>query len=98
MSTSTIKSIRAEVKRAKGVESGTIIAFDREKGLTDLRTLEATGETVTLSYAAIYVNGRWFLTGTSGVGAKSYSNREFFDLIAGETISNVRVATAFEEV
>lgn len=96
--TEATKVLRKELARARGVEEGTIVRFSRRKVIRDEMTLRDTNRVLYLSYAAIFVAGKWFLTGTAGVGARSYTNREFLELIADRDIYNVEVAVKFEEV
>lgn len=99
----TLKFLQKEVKRAKGIESGTVVTFDRfiEKRYNEMerRTeLIAGGEGKNFTYAAIFVAGRWYFTGEGRLGNSKMTTREFLERIAEEDISNIRLATAFENV
>ena len=97
MSTNAVKTLRREVKRAKGVESGTVVTFDRTiEFLEGIRRDEKVVRT--FSYAAIFVGGRWYFTGQGGLGAAAMTNRQFLDRMADEDISNVRVVTESEAI
>jgi len=93
-STEALESIRASLNDRATMPVGTIIRFVRHKRVSTVhghRLLE-------LSYAALFVNNRWYLTGTAGVGADSYTNKEFMDLLAGEEYTEIAVATEFETI
>lgn len=96
-STEALESIRASLNDRATMPVGTIIRFVRRKqfGKTFLADDQRS---VNLSYAAIYVSDRWYLTGTAGVGTSSYTNKEFMDLLAGEDYTEIAVATEFETI
>lgn len=93
--TNTTKSLRKDVNAARGVEAKSVIRFDRTFTTRDnLRDEE--GPEMTVTYAAIFVAGSWFLTGRGRMASRSYTHREFVDLLADPGISNIEVATEFE--
>lgn len=99
MNASTIKAIRKEVARTKAIEEGTVVKFDRDmtvSGQAVLRNVPNFPETIT--YAAIFVGGRWYLTGKGRLGNEALTTRDFFDRLAEPDVSNVQVATGFEAV
>lgn len=99
----TLKFLQKEVKRAKGIESGTVVTFDRfiNKRWNHMRQeaeLLPDGEGKNFTYAAIFVGGRWFFTGAGRLGNSQMTTREFLERIAEEDISNIRLATEFANV
>lgn len=96
-----VKTLRREVKRAKGVESGTIVTFDRLITETSRGVLIRNEEGdigKVFQYAAIFVGGYWFFTGQGGMGSDRFTNAQFLERMAQADISNVRVATEFEAI
>lgn len=93
--TTTAKTLRRDVKRAKGPATGAVVKFDRRKVLGGL-AYDTAERVISLSYAAIFVAGHWYLTGTTGVGAARYTHDQFVTLLASDDITNVAVATEFE--
>ncbi|UVK61372.1 hypothetical protein SEA_GINGERBUG_37 [Microbacterium phage Gingerbug] len=92
-----VKTLRREVKRAQGVDAGTVVTFDRT--ITFLEGIRRDEERVqTFSYAAIFVGGKWHFTGRGGLGQSALTNREFIDRMAESDISNVRVVTESEAI
>lgn len=93
-----ISSIRKSLsEREAGMPEGTIIRFARRKQLG--KTFRTEDQRfVDLNYAALFVNDRWYLTGTAGVGADSYTNKEFMDLLSSKDYTNIAVATEFETI
>lgn len=99
----TLKFLKKEVKRTKGVEVGTVVMFDR---FISTRYDEMRRETMPLSddevkvitYAAIFRNDRWYFTGKGRLGNTTMTTREFLDRMAESDISNIRLATAFERI
>lgn len=90
-----VKTLRREVKRAKGVKAGTVVTFDRT--ITFLEGMRRDEERVqTFSYAALFVGGRWYFTGKGGLGNEAMTNSAFIERMAAEDISNVRVVTETE--
>jgi len=95
--TDAVKTLSREIRRAKGVKSGTVVTFTRTIEFVEgIRRDEHV--TRTFDYAAIFVGGRWFFTGKGGLGQSALTNREFLDRMAEPDISRVRVATNFERV
>jgi hypothetical protein len=97
--TDAVKTLTREIRRAKGVQEGTIVRFERDmeqSGQSVLRNVPNFPKSIT--YAAIFVGGRWYFTGRGGLGTSAMTNREFLDRMAEPDISNVRVATDFERV
>ena len=96
MATKIADTLRKSIKRAKGVEAGTVVRFEMcfEKSL--LRMEEAKRYV----YAAIWVAGRWWLTGDRGIdGVRWYANEAFVEFLAtDERVENVEVAVEFESV
>lgn len=89
------KALRKDMANAKGVTPGTIIRFDRTFATRDeMRMTE--GPEVTVTYAAIFIAGHWFLTGVGRMASKRYTHRDFVDLLADDSISAIEVATEFE--
>lgn len=93
--TNTAKTLRKDVNAARGVEARSIIRFDRTFKPRDEMRREDLPE-VTITYAAIFVAGAWYLTGMGRMASRSYTHREFVDLLADPGISNIEVATDFE--
>lgn len=94
--TNTTKRLRKDVDTARGVEAKSIIRFDRLiPARRDEMRMESKPE-VTVTYAAIFVAGAWYLTGLGRMASRSYTHREFVDLLADPSISNIEVATEFE--
>lgn len=91
----TTKSLRKDVNAARGVEAKSVIRFDRTITPRDEMRREDLPE-VTITYAAIFVAGAWYLTGLGRMATKRYTHREFVDLLADPSISNIEVATDFE--
>ncbi|MDF2915857.1 MAG: hypothetical protein K0S70_74 [Microbacterium sp.] len=104
--------IRSEVKKSKGVTEGTVVRFDRVKlrrirpaGVPEgarIPQTEAVGvEEFITTYAALYVGGRWYVTGSQSETAQGqpYTSRQFFDDVIGHAATrNVQIATKFEAV
>lgn len=95
MSANAIKTLRRELTRAKGVEEGTIVRFDRTlpESFAENRQIP-----VTITYASIFVGGKWYFTGRGNLASQALSSREFFDRMAEPDVSNVQVATEFEAI
>lgn len=93
--TSTTKALRKDVTAAKGVTPRSIVRFDRTLPLRDEMRMQERVET-TITYGAIFVAGKWYLTGLGRMGSQTYTHREFVDLLADPSISNIEVATEFE--
>lgn len=101
MSTNAVKTLRREVKRAKGVEAGTVVTFDRlitetSRGAVIRNDEGSIGRT--FAYAALFVGGYWFFTGQGGLGGSRFTNSEFLERMAQADISNVRVVTESEAI
>lgn len=104
----TIKTLRKEISRKRGVEDGTVVRFKREQpeyrtpptSLREGDRLEPTGATVTLDYVAVYVAAtqRWYLSGTMGIGRSPHTHDAFLEILASPDVSAVAVATGWEEV
>lgn len=99
----TLKFLKKEVKRNKGVKSGSVVTFDRliTTRYDDMRreTRELSDDEVkVITYAAIFVNDRWYFTGKGHLGNTTMKVREFLDRMAESDISNIRLATAFERI
>lgn len=90
-----VKTLRAEAKRAKGIKPGTVVRFDRTlpASFAENRSIPDT-----ITYAAIFVGGKWYFTGRGGLGNEAMNSREFYDRLALPDIANVQVATEYEEV
>lgn len=101
MSNSTLKFLRKEVNKNK-IEDGTIVRFTRTitKRYDEMRR-EAVpipdGEQV-LTYAAIYAGDRWNFTGAGHLGREKLKTRDFLDRLSESDISDIQLATAFEDV
>ncbi|AVR56731.1 hypothetical protein QDW26_gp65 [Microbacterium phage Didgeridoo] len=99
-----VKALRKAVDNAKGPADGTVVRFVRTvSGDYDpMRDTNVVVRKQRLTYAAVFVNGAWYLTGTldhrSPARTTHISHRAFIDLLAGEDISDAEVATAFEWV
>lgn len=96
-----VKTLRREVKRARGVDAGTVVTFDRtitetSRGVTIRDDEGNIGRT--FAYAAIFVGGFWFFTGTGALGSARFTNREFLERMAEPDVSNVRVVTESEAI
>lgn len=101
----SVDLIRAEVKKSRGVEEGTIIRFEKVKRrrMNRARTISETVEFEELAstYAALFVGGKWYLTGGVSETAQGspYTSRAFFDdVISGPDIRNIEVAVKFDAV
>lgn len=94
-SAEALESIRNSLNDRAAMPVGTVVRFVRHKEVNSARS---GYQILALSYAAIYVGGRWYLTGTAGVGSSSYTNKEFMDLLAGEDYTEIAVATEFETI
>ena len=95
-----VKVLRKEIARSK-IEEGTVVRFNRTlKTRWDEMSRRAfeveDGKVIT--YAAIFVNDRWYLTGKGELGNEALTNRDFVDRLSQSDISNIEVATAFESV
>lgn len=86
---SNAKVLRKQIeKRQVKVDEGTMIRFGSKA---------PCGPTYT--YGAVFVVGRWWLTGEARYfGAQSFTNDEFLDILARPSIVSVEVATEFETV
>lgn len=87
--------LRKDVDRAKGPEAGTVIRFESVSpdGCHECEQRRYT-------YAAVFVNDRWYLTGSQGFfGTHSFTHDQFVaNVLAKEDIENIFVATDFEAV
>lgn len=86
-----------QIAKARGPEDGTVIRFDQ----TVPASFEADTPERTFTYAALFVAGHWYLTGTAhatSLSRQRYGNAAFIDLMAKPDITNVEIATAFEVV
>jgi len=102
-----IAFIRDEIKKTKGVSEGTVVRFDRVKrrrlrgGLPSVVTPEVQFEEFVTTYAALFVAGKWYLTGHESQTAMGspYTNRQFFDdVIGAPETRNVEIASAWDAV
>lgn len=98
----TLKYLRKEVSRTQ-VEEGTVVTFDRTvtRGFDPLRSREydlREEDGKTFTYAAIFVGNRWFFTGKGQLGNERMTTRDFLERIGEADISNVAMATKFEEL
>lgn len=91
----TAKHLRKQVKVAKGPEDGSVITFE------SVANRGRKNET-RYKYAAIFIRatGMWYLTSErSHFGANYFSHHDFMTgVLAKETVENVSVATAWEQV
>ena len=92
----TVKEVLEEaIEQAKGVEAGTVVCFERQFK-QDVQRLQT--EATTYTYAALFINNRWYITGGRD-GGSDMSNADFMELLAtNKHITNARVATAFEDL
>jgi len=83
----SVKVLRKALSKRKKnvVEDGTVVRF-------------VSGGVY--SYAAIYVNNRWYLTGNGYYfGGNVFTNEDFMENVLGNSgTDNVEIATSFEEV
>lgn len=90
---SALERLRADLQKAQPMPEGTVIRFESvgENGRWDA---------VVFVYAALFVNGRWYLTGDNSYFAKSYTHQGLMDVFAskGKAIQNIQLATEFESV
>lgn len=95
-----VKVLRKEIARSK-IEEGTVVRFDRtllagyDYARREMSHIE---DGKVLTYAAVFVNDRWYLTGKGALGNEALTNRDFVDRLSRSDISNIEVATAFESV
>lgn len=88
--------IKKDIKNAKGV-AGTVIRFD-VCFETDLMRRENAKR---YSYAALFTNNRWYLTGTRGFGdgRTEFDYAELLRILASdERVENIAVAVEFEAI
>lgn len=103
-----VKALRKAVEREAGPADGTIVRFVRRvAGEYDpMRDTNVVVRNQRLTYAALFVNERWYLTGSLAEGRSSggpvrtstMSHRNFVTLLSGDNIEDAEVATAFEWV
>ncbi|WNO28770.1 hypothetical protein SEA_FLAMETHROWER_55 [Microbacterium phage FlameThrower] len=102
-----VKALRKAVNAAKGPAEGTIVRFVRTvSGEYDpMRDQEVVVKKRRLTYAALFVNGSWYLSGHIGPhrpgnpqGTRVLNHRAFVELLAQPSVSQVEVATDFEVV
>ncbi|QTF82234.1 hypothetical protein SEA_ALBRIGHT_59 [Microbacterium phage Albright] len=97
-----VKALRKAVDNAKGPADGTVVRFVRTvSGDYDpARDMNVVVPKRRLTYAAVFVNNAWYVTGTleprSPARSSRISHRAFIDLLADEDVSDAEVATAFE--
>ena len=86
---STVEAVNIDhfIRDAQGV----VLRFDRVKRAKGMPP-------VTLNYAAIYTNGGWYLTGTSGLGRMKLNHEQMLTMLNHPDVTAVSVATAFVEV
>jgi hypothetical protein len=102
------KALRKAVEREAGPAAGTVVRFVRVvAGEYDpMRDTNVVVRKQRLTYAAIFVNERWYLTGSLADGRSSggpvrtttLTHRNFVALLAGEDVEDAEVATAWEWV
>lgn len=81
---SAVDAIRKDLKRVGRIEPGTVVKF------------VSGGE---YTYAALFVAGNWWLTGSAGHFTRTCSHAEFIErVLSGPDITDVQVATAWEFV
>ena len=87
--------LRRDLDRAKGPEVGSVIRFDSVSpaGYHECEERRYT-------YAAVFVNGHWYVTGAHGFsGEHSFTHGEFVaKVLAHEGVQNIAIATDFEVV
>ncbi|AUG84853.1 hypothetical protein PBI_DISMAS_56 [Microbacterium phage Dismas] len=95
-----VKALRKAVDAAKGPAEGTVVRFVRTvSGEYDpIRDQQVVVRKRRLTYAALFVAGSWYLTGTTREASRPTSHRAFVELLASPEVSQVQVATAFETV
>ncbi|UVF61115.1 hypothetical protein SEA_EULA_60 [Microbacterium phage Eula] len=103
-SPSTVKALRKAVDNARGPEDGTVVRLVREVAgdYDPMRDQNVIVRKQRLTYAAVFVNNHWYLTGTvnpqSAQRTQHLTHRAFIDFIGGDDIVYAEVATAFEGV
>ncbi|AYN56942.1 hypothetical protein HOU45_gp57 [Microbacterium phage Armstrong] len=96
-------SIRAAVDAAKGPEDLTVVRFaelpDRGEAQQEafMRNEPWPDEPRPLTYAALYVAGRWYITGTKGpADNKVVRHQAFMERLAGDRVTFAEVAISWE--
>lgn len=95
MSNATVTRLRKDVARSKGPEEGAVVRFKRHFA-PEVAAQRDIPEAIT--YAAIFVGGFWYYTGRGNLGRTRSTHNDFVDMLASASISDVEVATVFEEV
>lgn len=94
----TIKTLRRDIERAKGVPEGSVVLFTRTLPERRDEMAMTIRPALRLSYAAIFVGGKWHFTGAGGLGRSQMTHARFLDLMAEPEISEVRLVTETAEV
>ncbi|QJD49876.1 hypothetical protein QDW19_gp61 [Microbacterium phage AvGardian] len=103
-----VKALRKAVDAARGPAEGTVVRFIRiVAGEYDpMRDTNVVVRKQRLTYAALFVNGRWYLTGSIAEGrassgpvrTNSMTHRNFVELLGNEDVEDAEVAVAWDEV
>lgn len=88
------EQLRKQVDRAKGPAAGTVIRFDSVVAGSGSR------EERRYTYAAVFANSHWYLTGTQCYfGAHSFSHDRFVsEVLAHEGVEDIAIAAEFEAI
>jgi len=87
-----VDTLKKDLKRAKGVEAGTVVRFTRCFEADLLKREDAKR----YNYAAIFVNSRWYMTGERN--NEWFRNEAFLELLVDDSVEDVEVATGWESI
>ncbi|MEG2887280.1 MAG: hypothetical protein RR853_09155 [Aurantimicrobium sp.] len=97
----TVITFDRTIKVAPGVNTHRKRSFDDLFDEEDEDTPEygpLRTEEKTLTYAALFVGGRWFFTGKGSLGTSKVKSSKLIEMLSEPNISNVKVATGFEPI
>lgn len=89
--------LRKEVSRVKGPELGTVVRFEL---VITAEFNSLTKEIRRYTYAAVFTNNYWYVTGERGFfGEHAFPHSRFVaEVLARKGVENIVVATDFETV
>lgn len=92
MSNQTIKALRKAVAAERGPEDGSVVTFTRAIVRQGDFERDLPPEARKLSYAALFVAGKWYFTGSTS--RSPMSARRFAEFLSTPEVQDVRVVTA----
>ena len=92
-----VKALRKALNKNKKFSEGTVVRF---KSSNAEKYDRGWSDVAYYSYAALYVAGRWWLTGVAGYFGKNvFTTEEFVEkVLSKNTTFDIEVATEFEGI